>query len=164
MPLHEFDATCQLLNPDSHSTTNQTAGATMGTITIGARSFETPVLVPSISSFETQLAPSDALAVQNFLGEPISLVSAYDVARQPGSLLMLCKTFRERAVLLLDSGDVLVLEEHADSGVELPFRSCELADLGHPYLRIGYQADTAILSLEHCSPADARLDRISDPL
>jgi hypothetical protein len=52
----------------------------MGTITIGNRSFETPVLVPSVSSFETQLNPVDALRLQYTLREPISLVSAYDVA------------------------------------------------------------------------------------
>jgi hypothetical protein len=76
----------------------------MGTITIGNRSFETPVLVPSVSSFETQLRPIDALRLQHTLQEPISLVSAYDVSSDWDNLVPLCKTFRERGVLLLDSG------------------------------------------------------------
>ena len=46
----------------------------MGTITIGHRSFETPVLIPSVSSFETQLRQLDALRLQITLQEPISLV------------------------------------------------------------------------------------------
>jgi hypothetical protein len=76
----------------------------MGTITIGNRSFETPVLVPSVSSFETQLKPIDALRLQYTLQEPISLVSAYDVALDRDNLVPLCKTFRDQGVLLLDSG------------------------------------------------------------
>ena len=77
----------------------------MSTITIGDRSFETPILVPSVSSFETQLQPRDALRLQITLQEPISLVSAYDVARGRDELVPLCQTFREKGgVLLLDSG------------------------------------------------------------
>jgi hypothetical protein len=76
----------------------------MGTITIGDRSFETPILVPSVSSFETQLKPLDALRLQYTMREPISLVSAYDVALDPANLIPLCKTFRGHGVLLLDSG------------------------------------------------------------
>lgn len=76
----------------------------MGTITIGNRSFETPVLVPSVSSFETQLKPLDALRLQYTLQEPISLVSAYDVWLDRKNLVSLCKTFRNQGALLLDSG------------------------------------------------------------
>ena len=76
----------------------------MGTITIGQRSFETPVLVPSVSSFETQLQPSHALRLQYTLREPISLVSAYDVWFNRKTLTPICKKFREHGVLLLDSG------------------------------------------------------------
>jgi hypothetical protein len=76
----------------------------MGTITIGNRSFEAPILVPSVSSFETQLQPLDALRLQYTMREPISLVSAYDVARSHGDLVALSKAFRESGVLLLDSG------------------------------------------------------------
>jgi hypothetical protein len=76
----------------------------MGTITIGNRSFETPVLVPSVSSFETQLKPRDALLLQYTLQEPISLVSAYDVSLDRDQLIPLCRTFRDQGVLLLDSG------------------------------------------------------------
>ena len=76
----------------------------MSTITIGDRSFETPILVPSVSSFETQLRPRDALRLQITLQEPISLVSAYDVSQEPDDLIPLCKTFRKQGALLLDSG------------------------------------------------------------
>lgn len=76
----------------------------MPTITIGNRSFETPVLVPSVSSFETQLRPDVALRLQSALGEPISLVSAYDVWLDRANLVQISKEFRKRGVLLLDSG------------------------------------------------------------
>jgi hypothetical protein len=76
----------------------------MSTVTIGDRSFETPILVPSVSSFETQLRPRDALRLQITLQEPISLVSAYDVALEQDELISLCKTFRKQGALLLDSG------------------------------------------------------------
>jgi len=76
----------------------------MGTITIGRRSFETPVLIPSVSSFETQLQPIDALLLQYTMQEPISLVSAYDVWLKPKKLVPVCKKFRREGVLLLDSG------------------------------------------------------------
>jgi hypothetical protein len=76
----------------------------MPTITIGNRSFETPVLVPSISSFETQLQPISALRLQAALQEPISLISAYDVWLNRPELVELSKEYRKRGVLLLDSG------------------------------------------------------------
>src|SRR5580658_2223244 len=76
----------------------------MGTITIGHRSFETPVLIPSVSSFETQLQPLDALLLQSTLQEPISLVSAYDVWLDRKRLVPACRQFRRQGVLLLDSG------------------------------------------------------------
>ena len=76
----------------------------MGTITIGNRSFETPVMVPSISSFETQLSPAAALQLQGLLGEPITLVSAYDVAQHKSELVPLCREFRQGGVILMDSG------------------------------------------------------------
>jgi queuine/archaeosine tRNA-ribosyltransferase len=76
----------------------------MAQITIGRRLFETPVLIPSISSFETQLKPPDALRLQIALQEPISLVSAYDVFHDESQLVQLCTTFRRHGVILLDSG------------------------------------------------------------
>jgi hypothetical protein len=76
----------------------------MGRITIGRRLFETPVLIPSISSFETQLNPADALRLQITLQEPISLVSAYDVFHKEDELVPLCTEFRQHGVMLLDSG------------------------------------------------------------
>src|SRR5258708_17491785 len=82
---------------------------TMGTITIGYRSFETPVLVPSVSSFETQLQPIDALLLQYTLQEPISLVSAYDVWLNRKGMIPVCKQFRRQAVLLLYSVGLQIL-------------------------------------------------------
>jgi hypothetical protein len=76
----------------------------MSTITIGNRSFETPILVPSVSSFETQLSPASALRLQCALQEPISLISAYDLSFGREKLVPLCKEFRRTGVLLLDSG------------------------------------------------------------
>jgi hypothetical protein len=76
----------------------------MGKITIGTRSFETPVLVPSISSFETQLQPPDALRLQLGLQEPISLISAYDVYRSKDELVRLCHEYRNHGIMLMDSG------------------------------------------------------------
>jgi hypothetical protein len=76
----------------------------MGTLTIENRSLETPVLVPSVSSFETQLPPIDALRLQYTLREPISLISAYDISLEQRELIRLCKEFRRHGVLLLDSG------------------------------------------------------------
>lgn len=76
----------------------------MSKITIGHRSFELPVLVASISSFETQLEPPDALRLQIAMGEPISLVSAYDVAQREAELAPLCEQYRQTGVMLMDSG------------------------------------------------------------
>jgi hypothetical protein len=76
----------------------------MGQITIANRSFEAPILVPSVSSFETLLRPDAALRLQTVLAEPISLVSAYDIATSGPALLAACVEFRKNSVLLLDSG------------------------------------------------------------
>jgi hypothetical protein len=76
----------------------------MDKIAIGRRLLETPVLIPSISSFETQLQPADALRLQITLQEPISLVSAYDVFHNEDELVRLCTDFRQHGALLLDSG------------------------------------------------------------
>lgn len=72
---------------------------------VGNRPVATPCLVPSISSFETQLSPIDALRLQSFLKEPISLVSALDVQKEPPDFESLCSEYRkEGGILLLDSG------------------------------------------------------------
>jgi hypothetical protein len=76
----------------------------MTTLAIGNRTLETPVLIPSVSSFETQLKPADALRLQYTLREPISLVSAYDVWHDRANLVQLSKEFRKHGILLLDSG------------------------------------------------------------
>jgi hypothetical protein len=77
---------------------------TVHSVSVENKSFNTPLLVPSISSFETQLNPIAALQLQYLLHEPVSLVSAYDIKRQGRSFEELCKEFRKSGVLLLDSG------------------------------------------------------------
>lgn len=68
------------------------------------KSFQLPVLVPSVSSFETQLDPIAALQLQYSLREPISLVSAYDVKKLGNDFVDLCRAYQKTGVLLLDSG------------------------------------------------------------
>jgi hypothetical protein len=75
----------------------------MAELAIGGRSFVTPVLVPSVSSFETQLPPADGLRLQTLLGEPISLVSAFDLHKND-DLKQAAKEFRQLGILLVDSG------------------------------------------------------------
>src|SRR6266568_2260562 len=76
----------------------------MHSVAAGNKSLNVPALVPSISSFETQLDPVAALQLQYSLREPVSLVSAYDIQQQGEELEELCQEFRKSSVLLLDSG------------------------------------------------------------
>lgn len=76
----------------------------MHSVSIQNKSFNTPLLVPSISSFETQLNPIAALQLQYSLREPVSLVSAYDIRREGKPLKELCGEFQKSSILLLDSG------------------------------------------------------------
>jgi hypothetical protein len=73
-------------------------------LTLRNRTFGGPILVPSVSSFETQLSPEAGLGLQFALQEPISLVSAFDVDNEPDKLVPLCKKFRYNGILLMDSG------------------------------------------------------------
>jgi hypothetical protein len=76
----------------------------MHSIKVGNKTLNLPILVPSISSFETQLNPVAALKLQITLREPISLVSAFDVHVIGKELSDLSEEFRKSGVLLLDSG------------------------------------------------------------
>lgn len=76
----------------------------MSTLAIRGRQFPTPILVPSISSFETQLKPSAALGLQMTLREPITLVSAFDFAREEEGFRNACRQYFTTGVLLMDSG------------------------------------------------------------
>ena len=76
----------------------------MRTVPVDNRSINIPALVPSISSFETQLPPFSALQLQHSLREPVSLVSAYDLKREGNDFADLCGEFKKTSVLLLDSG------------------------------------------------------------
>ncbi len=76
----------------------------MKNFVIGAREFEPPVFVPSVSSYETQIPPDQGLLIQDAIGEPISLASAFDL-KFNGDLPAAARSFRDRqGVLLLDSG------------------------------------------------------------
>ncbi|MBZ0262266.1 MAG: bifunctional adenosylcobinamide kinase/adenosylcobinamide-phosphate guanylyltransferase [Hyphomicrobiales bacterium] len=76
----------------------------MRQLPIGKKSLTLPSMVPSVSSFETQLEPLDALHIQNLLQEPVSLVSAFDLRDRPADLEAICAEFRKHNILLLDSG------------------------------------------------------------
>ena len=73
-------------------------------LAIGKIKLVGPVLIPSISVFETQGKLSEALVLQDSLNEPITLLSAHDVARHP-DLAEKVAHFRDRGgVVFLDSG------------------------------------------------------------
>lgn len=76
----------------------------MDSLTVGHKSLQVPAMVPSVSSFETNLRPIDAVELHRVLREPISLVSAYDVKQMGDALNIACEKFRETGILLLDSG------------------------------------------------------------
>lgn len=63
-----------------------------------------PILIPSVSSFETQCSVLDAIALQGVFNEPVTLVSAFDVNGVP-ELDERVRKFRERGgIVFLDSG------------------------------------------------------------
>lgn len=77
----------------------------MNSIAVGTRTLSLPSLIPSISSFETQLSPEGALRLQTTLREPVSLVSAFDlVSDTEDRLRSLCREYRKFGVMFLDSG------------------------------------------------------------
>jgi len=72
----------------------------MHSVAVDNKSLNTPVLVPSVSSFETQLDPIAALQLQYSLREPVSLVSAYDLRRVGTDFENVCKEYQKTGVLL----------------------------------------------------------------
>jgi hypothetical protein len=76
----------------------------MAIIRIGSRDFETPIMVPSVSSYETTIKPFDALNLQGFLREPITLVSAFDLTQGGKKAEGICEGYHETGSVLLDSG------------------------------------------------------------
>lgn len=73
-------------------------------ITIGERVLSGPILIPSVSRFETQGSPVDAIRLQHALNEPISLVSAHDTVSDD-VLVASVELFRDAGrVVFLDSG------------------------------------------------------------
>lgn len=72
--------------------------------TINGKTLVLPALIPSISSFETQINPASALDLQAALSEPITLVSAYDLSKNNG-LVEKVEQFRAQGrIVLMDSG------------------------------------------------------------
>lgn len=66
-----------------------------------------PALFLSVSSYDTQLVPSDAVRALRVFGAPTILVSAYDLIsrREPGTLIKELKKYRrEGGFVLIDSG------------------------------------------------------------
>jgi queuine/archaeosine tRNA-ribosyltransferase len=81
----------------------QADGGIMG-ITFGAKQLVLPVLIPSISSFETVISPGNALALQSLLSEPVTLVSAFDVDHIAGLREQIAEFRQDGKIVLLDSG------------------------------------------------------------
>jgi len=67
----------------------------MNTIRIGPRELEYPILVPSVSSYETPVDPFEALELQALIQEPISLVSAFDIHKVGEKAEKICQKFRQ---------------------------------------------------------------------
>jgi hypothetical protein len=73
-------------------------------LNFGRTELEGPILIPSISSFETQYGGRDALTLQTILTEPISLVSAYDIHNDPKLVTAATEYQRSGGILFVDSG------------------------------------------------------------
>ena len=71
---------------------------------IGGRELKLPILVPSISSYETPVSLTGAISIQFALQEPISLVSAFDFHHEGDDFRDAVQSFNEFGVLLVDSG------------------------------------------------------------
>jgi len=72
--------------------------------TIKGKDLFLPALIPSISSFETQIRPESALDLQAALSEPITLVSAYDLHMTPGLVEKVALFRNDGRIVLMDSG------------------------------------------------------------
>lgn len=73
-------------------------------LNVGRATLSGPILIPSISNFETQGNSAEALLLQDALGEPITLVSAHDTDKSP-QLVAGVTRFRERGgAVFMDSG------------------------------------------------------------
>lgn len=77
----------------------------MDSLNVSGKDLVLPALIPSISSFETQLDLLTAISLQVTLQEPVSLVSAFDLLDDPdGKLKAKCHAFRRNGIMFLDSG------------------------------------------------------------
>ncbi|MDV4157501.1 MULTISPECIES: hypothetical protein [Rhizobium] len=73
-------------------------------LVIKGKTLSLPALIPSISSFETQIAPESAFDLQAALSEPITLVSAYDIHDNPNLIKKIAQFRIEGKIVLMDSG------------------------------------------------------------
>jgi hypothetical protein len=76
----------------------------LGSAIIGGREFRLPILVPSISSFETPISLTGAVSIQFALQEPISLISAFDFHNEQEDFRSAVHSFAKSGALLVDSG------------------------------------------------------------
>lgn len=92
-------------------------------VNIAKRTLPGPILIPSISSFETQCGVLDAIALQAIFSEPITLISAFDVSKEP-QLAVRAREFRAKGgIVFLDSGgyEFSRIRKYAGQAVEWPF-------------------------------------------
>ncbi|WP_430251478.1 hypothetical protein [Neorhizobium sp. DAR64860/K0K1] len=73
-------------------------------LVIRGKSLLLPALIPSISSFETQIIPESAFDLQAALSEPITLVSAYDIHLEPSLIAKVAQFRSEGKIVFMDSG------------------------------------------------------------
>jgi hypothetical protein len=76
----------------------------VGSAILGGREFRLPILVPSVSSFETPINLTGAISIQFALQEPISLVSAFDFHNEEAEFKGAATSFAKTGILLVDSG------------------------------------------------------------
>lgn len=72
--------------------------------TINGKHLSLPALIPSISSFETQIIPESALDLQAAIAEPITLVSAYDLHQTPALIEKVSQFRNGGRIVFMDSG------------------------------------------------------------
>ncbi|TPN75447.1 hypothetical protein FJ987_29740 [Mesorhizobium sp. CU2] len=71
---------------------------------IGAQKLDGPVLIPSISNFETQGLAVEAIKLQHALNEPITLVSAHDTAGNKDLVDRVIEFRDNNKLVFIDSG------------------------------------------------------------
>ncbi|TIW18992.1 MAG: hypothetical protein E5V81_16655 [Mesorhizobium sp.] len=73
-------------------------------LVIGGQKLEGPILIPSISNFETQGSVVEAIKLQHALNEPITLVSAHDTADDKDLIDRVIEFRSNGKLIFIDSG------------------------------------------------------------